>query len=518
MDKGHRQPRGSDRTDLSSDQPCAPAWPRLTRRTLLRASLALTGAAMLGGAGRVAGATGGADGGTDVVLRWNALALAAIRAGRVAPPVAARALAILHTAIYDAWAAYDDRALGTQLGAALRRSAPERTTRNTVVAISTAAHRAVADLFPAFAGEAAALLADLGAQPPTGRFDAASPFGVGERAATALLAFRHRDGANQFGDLAPGGTPYADYTGYAPVNTPDELRDPDRWQPLRVPDGRGGTNVQRCLTPHWGLVVPFALRSGDEFRPAEGPARHGSRRYAEGAAEVLAISAALDDRAKAIAEYWADGPGSETPPGHWNVIAAWVSRRDGHDLDATVKLFFILNNALLDASIACWDCKMAFDSTRPISAIRHLYAGQPVRAWGGPGKGTMSIDGGAWQPYQSPTFVTPPFPEYASGHSTFSRAAAETLRRFTGGDRFGWSHTMRAGSSRIEPGSTPATEVTLSWATFGEAADEAGMSRLYGGIHFADGNAAGQELGRLVAARTWGRARALIGSTGGAGA
>ena len=170
-----------------------------------------------------------------------------------------------------------------------------------------------------------------------------------------------------------------------------------------------------------------------------------------------------------IVSYWADGPGSETPPGHWNLLAHFVSHRDHHDLDDDVKLFFALGNALLDASIAAWDAKVAFDYIRPISAIRYLFAGTLVEAWAGPNQGTQPIDGGTWQPY----IQTPPFAEYVSGHSTFSAAAASVLE-VHGTPVSGASVTLPAGSSPIEPGLVPAEDVTLAWRTFDDAADQAG--------------------------------------------
>ena len=230
-----------------------------------------------------------------------------------------------------------------------------------------------------------------------------------------------------------------------------------------------------------------------------GPRRHPGRSYLFQAEQLLADSAGLTDEHKAIAEYWADGPGSETPPGHWCLHAREVSARDGHGLDEDVKLFFALSAALLDAGIACWDAKRTYDSVRPITAIRYLFAGRLVTAWGGPGLGTRSIRGEDWQPY----LATPPFGEYPSGHSTFSAAAAAVLARFTGSDRFGASVTIPAGSSRVEPGVTPAAGVTLSWPTFTDAADQAGRSRRYGGIHFKDGDLVGRALGCMVGARAW---------------
>ena len=212
-----------------------------------------------------------------------------------------------------------------------------------------------------------------------------------------------------------------------------------------------------------------------------------------------------------IAEYWADGPRSELPPGHWDLFAQLVYHRDRTgdselDLDRAVKLFFALTNAIFDAGICAWDNKCAFASVRPITAIRYLFQGQKVRAWGGPGRGTQTIPGEEWFPYQATTFPTPPFPEYSSGHSNFSAAGAEILRLFTGKDRFGASVTFPAGSANFEPGIVPATDITLRWANFSDAAAQAGLSRRYGGIHFEQGDIDARETGRLAARSAWAKA------------
>jgi VCPO second helical-bundle domain len=211
-----------------------------------------------------------------------------------------------------------------------------------------------------------------------------------------------------------------------------------------------------------------------------------------------------------IAEYWANGPRTETPPGHWALFGEFVSQRDHHTLDDDVKMFFALSNAIFDASIAAWDSKRAFDSDRPISSIPFLFQGRQIQSWGGPYKGTVWMDGSQWIPYQPSTFPTPPFPEYISGHSTFSAAGAEILKRWTGSDNFGNAVTFPAGSSTVEPGMTPAQPVTLSWATFSAAADEAGISRRYGGIHFLAGDYVGRFIGRLVAQQAWCKAQRYI--------
>jgi hypothetical protein len=453
----------------------------------------------------------------NVVVQWNRAVLQGVRDSTLGPPMVARALAIVHTCVYDAWAAYDRRAVGTQLGGSLRRPKNERTLANKDEAISFAAYRAAVDLFP---GDKAKvfdpLMAQLGYDVNNSSADTGTPSGIGNVACAAVLAFRHSDGSNQLGNMTASGVPYADYTGYVPVNKPSTvpvsdistIMNPDHWQPLTYFNGT------KVVTPvfvgaQWFKVVPFALSSQEQFLPfisSFGPALHGSATYLKQAIDVIALSAGLTDEQKMIAEYWANGPRSELPPGHWDLFAQFVSARDHHSVDDDAKMFFALTNAIFDAGIACWDAKRAFDSVRPVTAIPYLFHGQQIRAWGGPGKGTVTMDGSQWIPYQVSTFPTPPFPEYTSGHSTFSAAGAEILKRFTHSDRFGGSVSFPPGSSVTEPGATPQQQVTLSWATFTDAANQAGISRRYGGIHFELGDLVGRATGRLVARQAWEKA------------
>jgi hypothetical protein len=444
-------------------------------------------------------------------ITWNDQALAAVRATKMGPPMVARAMAVLHTCIFDAWAAYDRNAVGTQFAGSLRRPAAERTSANKQKALSFAAYRALADLFPKADQVAAfqAEMAALGYDPGDNTTDTTTPQGIGNAACAAVLEFRHQDGSNQLADepgTPSGAAPYADYTGFVPVNSWDKIADPSQWQPLRVPTATPGVfTIQTYMAPQWGLVRPFALFSPLEFLDSA-PALFGSKEYRRQAEQVLAFSAGLGDFQKVVAEYWADGPNSETPPGHWTLFAEFVSRRDHHGVDADTKLFFALSNGLLDASIAGWSAKRAFDSVRPITAIHVLFAGRPVLAWGGPFAGTRIIDGADWQPYQPATVVTPPFPEFFSGHSVFSRTAATILELFTGSPTFGASFTQKAGTSVVEPGTTPAADVTLSWRTFQDAADQAGISRRYGGIHFENGDFTGRRNGAKIGQVVWRKA------------
>ncbi|HEY6931709.1 MAG TPA: vanadium-dependent haloperoxidase [Thermoanaerobaculia bacterium] len=447
----------------------------------------------------------------NVVLVWDEAIIQAIIPTRPGPTVAARQVAVVHTAMYDAWAAYDATAVPTMPHRGWRVPEADRTDANKAEAVSFAAYRALTDLFPSQKALFDSTLVTLGYdKDDVGLENLATPAGIGEAAAEEVLAFRHHDGSNQLGDLAPGA--YSDYTGYAPVNTPTQLIDPNRWQPLLVPSGTQLVE-QKYTTPQWGLVTPFALTSGSQFRPAQGPARYPSLAYAEQAQALITISAGLNDYEKTIAEFWADNSGTWFPPGHWAFFGQWISRRDGHTLDQDVKMFFALGNALLDASIACWDAKRVWDSVRPISAIPFLFAGRTILAWAGPYQGTQAIDGANWKPYQIPGNITPPFPEFFSGHSTFSAAAAEVLRSFTGSDSFAYSITFPAGSSSAEPGAVPATNLTVTFATFSDAADSAGMSRRYGGIHFQDGDLNGRATGRLVGAAVWAKAESYWNGT-----
>jgi hypothetical protein len=407
-------------------------------------------------------------------LRWSSAALQGIRDAKLGAPMVARALAVVHTCMYDAWAAYDEKAVGTQLAGALRRPAYERTLANKEEAISYAAYRALTDVLPVDTNSVyRPLMQQLGYDPDDTSTDIETPAGIGNVACAAVLEYRHHDKSNQLGDLAQG--IYSDWSGYASVNSPSPvpvrttLADPNRWQPLTYVNSTGDLVAQRFVGAQWCFVTPFALSGGDEFRwlvQLLGPAKYGSKEYQEQAEELVEISAGLTDREKMVAEYWSDGPNSEQPPGHWALFAQYVSARDHHSLDDDVKMFFVLSNAVFDAGIAAWDAKRTYDSVRPITAIPLLFHGKTIRAWGGPSKtgpGTVEMDGAQWIPYQAATFPTPPFPDYVSGHSTYSAAAARILQLWTGSDRFGESVTLAAGSSKIEPEVTPHKAVTLQW-------------------------------------------------------
>ncbi len=180
-----------------------------------------------------------------------------------------------------------------------------------------------------------------------------------------------------------------------------------------------------------------------------------------------------------------------------------------------IKMHFALTNAMFDAGVAVWGYKRQFDNSRPITLINFEFNNRSILGWAGPGQGTKVILGQNWRPYQAVNFVTPPFAEHISGHSTFSSSGATVLKLFTGSDSFPNSAVVPAGSSTVEPGVVPAQPVTLSWPTFSAAADEAGISRLYGGIHFRLGDQEGRKLGRKVGAQAYNLAVAYANGTAG---
>jgi membrane-associated phospholipid phosphatase len=384
----------------------------------------------------------------DTVLAWNDALLDAVRADGTPPPLAARNMAIVHLAVADAVAAVDRSFEPYAVDIRLPRPA------SASAAAAAAAHRSLVGLYPDQAAAFRATLHDSLAAIPAGP-DRLRGFLLGRHVAQRTLAMRRNDGADAASDYAPGAGP-------------------GRWEP--TPPA-----FADALLPQWPDVTPFAIGTGDRFRPLDPPSL-GDDAYAEAFEEVKRLGA-VDSAARTadqtqIARFWADGAGTATPPGHWNAIAAEVAEARGATLAENARLFATLNVALADAGIASWDAKYAFDLWRPVTAIRRADTDGNPRTEPDPG----------WVPL----LPTPPFPTCTSGHSTFSGAAEAVLSAY-----FGPETAFATGSEGL-PG------VTRSFESFAEAAEEAGMSRIYGGIHFqfdnVDGLASGRAVGRHVAA------------------
>jgi hypothetical protein len=435
-----------------------------------------------------------------------------------------------------------------------------------------------------------------------------------------------------------------DYPSVLPPNSAP-LNDPNRWQPLFIlsaltQNQQVGSDLQEYIGPHWGAVKTFAMSSpsgphswsdidpgpppvlggvGDQayrddtmlvinysnsLDPNQGPGAatinispsvngnrplgtHADQGYAlnpstgQPYADNLVLTA---DYGRILAEFWADGPNSETPPGHWNVIANTVSddplleKRIGgvgpvvDDLEWDVKLYLTLNGAAHDSAVAAWGVKREYDYVRPITKIRHqgslgqssatnrasyhpdglpLIPGEvelitaatiavggrhrnvfananqnedgnfllnfydfqlvgkvAIKSWNHEPADTDNDVSGVdwilaqnWVPFQNDNFVTPAFAAYVSGHSTFSRAAAEVMTHFTGDAYFpGGLGEKVFDADFLEFEDGPTKPVTLQWATYYDAADEAGISRLWGGIHIPADDFAGRIMGASIGA------------------
>ena len=418
------------------------------------------------------------------------------------PTVISRTLAIWATAMFDAWAAYDDKAVGSRLLGALRRPEAERTLMNKQVAISYASLHSLRFVYPESREWLDERMRAFGYDPDVESDDIATPIGIGIRVANAVIAHRRRDGSNQFGDEEGGnGTPYGDTTGYQPVNGKDAIVDPDRWQPIEFTLADGKKVTPGFLTPHWGKVTPFVLERADQFRPAPPPTtKENDALLRAQTAQVLAYNQSLTHEQKAIVEFMRDGPRSTGQSGHWLRFAQDVSRRDKHDLDRDVKLYFVIANVAMDAFISCWETKRVYDSSRPWTLIRHYYKGQTITGWAGVDGGTKQMPAEEWRPYSPESFVTPPFPGYTSGHATVSGACSKMLELFTGSDVYGYAERRR----HCELTETMAGDyVTLDLPTFSATADMAAVSRAMGGYHIPIDNDVGLKVGREIAVWSW---------------
>jgi hypothetical protein len=286
---------------------------------------------------------------------------------------------------------------------------------------------------------------------------------------------------NRFGD--EGGRryntqPYAATTGYRPVNTAYELRDPSRWQPNILSNNNGVFTVQQFATPQMGRTKPISYDDPSRFTlaPPRNSDYHHLAAYRRQADEVLAASANLTDAQKVTAETFND----KFLAIGFAATGTAIGQK-GLDIEQTVQFVATVEIAIFDVTIAVWYEKARFDAVRPFSAIRYLYGDKRVRAWGGPGKGTVDdITGNEWRSYLN----TAAHPEYPSGSAALCQAYAQAARRYFGTDAIQIAVPWPAGSSKIEPGSTPTHDITLTWNTWSGFAHDCGMSRLWGGVHF----------------------------------
>jgi hypothetical protein len=379
----------------------------------------------------------------DEITYWNGVMLDAIRSGSTPPPVASRGLAIMHTAMFDAvnsvkrnYVPYHQRFATTA-------------TASREAAAAQAAHDVLSSLYPSQQATFNTKLTDRLNAIAAGA-DKTAGIVLGQAAAQSMLTLRSNDNSKLVVPYTPG-------TG------------PGDWRP--TPNA-----YAPALLPNWPQVTPWSLTSGSQFRDPVGPPSLTSAAYAAAFNEVKELGAVNSATRTAdqtdIAKFWADGAGTATPPGHWNMIATGISANEGLSLEENARLFAQLNISMADAAIICWDQKYADEFWRPVTAIREADTD---------GNAATVQDTG-W----SPLLVTPPFPSYTSGHSTFSGAATTLLEHWFG-INYGFSTSAEG---YVVPDRT--------FASFTAAAEEAGMSRIYGGIHFSFDNQFGLTGGRAL--------------------
>ncbi len=386
---------------------------------------------------------------------------------------------MVEVAWFDAIAPYHATAVGiySNLG---RRPRGEATTRNRNIAVIYSAYTSLNALFPQFKSEFRDMVQSAGLDPDDRSENTTTPAGLGNLAAKKVLEARKHDGSNRDGD--EGGRkynrqPYADYTGYKPVNTVYDLRDPSRWQPRSI-SLNGIFRAQQFVTPQYGRVKPVSYDSPTEFTlsPPVNSDYHNRAAYKRQADEILDASAHLTDRQKMTAEFFNDKIHSLG-----RTVGTAAFQQKNFDVEKAVQYVATVDIAIFDVAIASWYFKRKYDAVRPFSAIRYLYGNKKLTAWGGPGKGTVNdITGNEWRSYLN----TADHPEYPSTSSSYCLAYTQAARRFLGTDKLDVTFTFAKGSSTIEPGVTPARDLTLSWDNLTDLANDCRMSRVWGGVHF----------------------------------
>ncbi|MGW0763567.1 DUF6851 domain-containing protein [Streptomyces sp. NPDC002814] len=401
-------------------------------------------------------------------------------------------------AAYDAVAPYHETAVGVHSRIPRRPSSESATNRNMNIAILHTQLRIFERMLPGGlrgpAGGLRQMMLSFGLNPDDESEDLTTPVGIGNVAFKAVWNAVKNDGMNVLG--TEGGRkynpqPWADYTGYRPVNTAFELVNPSRWQPQLVahngrragggPGDMGIYVTQHFVTPQAARTKALIFKDAAQFHLA--PPTHSDhtrpREYKRSVDEIIEASASLTDERKALAEAFDNKL--------WGIgyTSTVIARK--HDQNNEMGVFgwaqWSLQHflATFGALVAAWHQKAKYDSVRPISAVRHLYGNRRLTAWGGPGMGTVNdIRASEWVGYMPVS----DHPEYPSGSTTMCSAGAQTARRFFGSDDLDWTLDFNAGTSVVEPGITPAKDLKLQFSTWTEFNRACARSRVDAGVHF----------------------------------
>jgi hypothetical protein len=382
----------------------------------------------------------------DTVLEWNQVAVEATRVARLSPNAQTRALAMVHGAVFDAVNGIE----GGYAPYLVTRRAPIWASEDAAAAV--AAHDVLVGLLPTQQATLDAALASSLAAVPNGPAENAG-VAFGKLVAERMLTERADDGSTDVVTYIPG-------------------TEPDDWQP--TPPAFAPAAI-----PQWATVEPFGINSPDQFR-ADPPPAIDSPEFTQAFNEMKAIGASIGstrtDEQTEIARFWAGPSGTVQPPGHWNSIARTVADAQDNSLAQNARMFALLNIGMADALITAWDTKFHYSFVRPVTAIQNAANdGNPD-----------TVADPAWLPL----LTTPGHPSYMAAHSAVSATAATVLAEFYGNDAIAFSSTaeLTAGG----------TIVTRSFDGFWDAAEEAGASRIYGGIHWSFDNEAGLEAGESI--------------------
>ena len=382
----------------------------------------------------------------DTVLEWNEVAVEATRVARLSPNAQTRALAMVHGAVFDAVNGIE----GGYAPYLVTRRAPIWASEEAAAAV--AAHAVLVGLLPAQQATLDAALASSLAAVADGPAEDAG-VAYGKLVADRMLAERADDGSTDIVTYVPG-------TG------------PDDWQPT-PPAGLP------AALPQWATVEPFGINSPDQFR-ADPPPLIDSEAFTRAFNQIKALGVATDSTRTPeqtdIARYWAGPSGTVQPPGHWNSIARSVADAQDNSLAENARMFALLNIGMADALITAWDSKYEYSFVRPVTAIRN--------ADNDPNPDTAGD--AEWLPLLG----TPPHPSYMAAHSAVSATAATVLAEFFGNDAIAFTS-----SAEVAAGGQV---ITRSFNGFWQAAEEAGASRIYGGIHWSFDNEAGLEAGHSI--------------------
>ena len=301
-------------------------------------------------------------------------------------------------------------------------------------------------------------------------------------------------------------SPYADYTGFRPVNTAYRLYNPSKWQPSITTTGFGTFSVQQFVTPQYARTLPYSYDSPKQFRaPRPVNSNYWNRTgYKNQADQVLEASANMTDQQKMVAELFDNKITS------LGFSALFSSVVNGLSLEEFVQYDFLTIMAAFDTGIPIWQEKTRWNAVRPFSAIAKIYGREEVTAWGGPFQGTVDdIPGNEWQSY----LPVANHPEYPSASASFCWAHAKVSRLYFGTDDLNWTFPVPAGSSVIEPGHTPQSDIVISFPTWTDFAERCGQSRFWSGVHFPDSIPAGQAIADQVADRAWEFFQSLMDGT-----